>query len=154
MAGCGRQAIALALVLGAATSRLQHVLQARTPSSGRMQRRPSTRRRSAQHQRLPSGASRAGRDGPRLHQGRRGRALLGQADKNASQPWQNPATGARGMVTAYRGRLHVGTVSSAATSLRSYIRDLVKSWLQGDACLHPSGEVGDGALAAPAESGT
>lgn len=60
-------------------------------------------------------------------------ALLGQPDKSASQPWENPATGARGTVTA---------VADAYTSdgfqcrdfLASYIRDGAESWLQGDAC--------------------
>jgi len=60
-------------------------------------------------------------------------ALLGQPDKTASQPWENPSTGARGTVTA---------IADAYTSdgfqcrdfLASYIRDGAESWLQGDAC--------------------
>ena len=59
--------------------------------------------------------------------------LLGRPEKNASQPWQNPSSGARGTIT---------TVADAYTSdgfqcrdfLASYIRDGAESWLQGDAC--------------------
>jgi hypothetical protein len=59
--------------------------------------------------------------------------LLGRPEKNGSQPWQNPSTGARGTITA---------VADAYTSdgfqcrdfLASYIRDGAESWLQGDAC--------------------
>jgi 17 kDa outer membrane surface antigen len=59
--------------------------------------------------------------------------LLSRRDKNGSQPWQNPNTGARGTITA---------VADAYTSdgfqcrdfLASYIRDGAESWLRGDAC--------------------
>ena len=60
-------------------------------------------------------------------------ALFGRPEKNGSQPWENPSTGARGTITA---------VADAYTSdgfqcrdfLASYIRDGAESWLQGDAC--------------------
>lgn len=60
-------------------------------------------------------------------------ALLGRPEKNVSQPWENPGTGARGTVTA---------IADAYTSdgfqcrdfLASYIRGDSESWLQGDAC--------------------
>jgi hypothetical protein len=59
--------------------------------------------------------------------------LLTRPEKNASQPWENPDTGARGTVTA---------IADAYTSdgfqcrdfLASYIREGAESWLQGDAC--------------------
>jgi len=59
--------------------------------------------------------------------------LLGRPEKNLSQPWENPGSGARGTVTA---------LADAYTSdgfvcrdfLASYIRDGAESWLQGDAC--------------------
>jgi hypothetical protein len=59
--------------------------------------------------------------------------FLGAPGKHGSQPWENPATGARGTITA---------VADAYTSdgfqcrdfLASYIRDGAESWLQGDAC--------------------
>jgi hypothetical protein len=61
------------------------------------------------------------------------RELLARPEKNASQPWENPGTGARGTVTA---------IADAYTSdgfqcrdfLASYIREGAESWLQGDAC--------------------
>ena len=59
--------------------------------------------------------------------------LLGRPEKNGSQPWENPSTGARGTITA---------IADAYTSdgfqcrdfLASYIREGAESWLQGDAC--------------------
>lgn len=59
--------------------------------------------------------------------------LLSRPEKTANEPWENPATGARGTVSA---------IADAYTSegfqcrdfLASYIRDGVESWLQGDAC--------------------
>jgi len=59
--------------------------------------------------------------------------LLASPEKHASQPWENPGTGARGTVTA---------IADAYTSdgfqcrdfLASYIRQGAESWLQGDAC--------------------
>jgi surface antigen len=60
-------------------------------------------------------------------------AVLGRPEKDASQPWENPRTGARGTVTP---------IADAYTQdgfvcrdfLASYIRDGSESWLQGDAC--------------------
>ncbi len=60
-------------------------------------------------------------------------AVLGRPDKDASEPWSNPETGARGMVRP---------IADAYTQdgflcrdfLASYIRDGSESWLQGDAC--------------------
>ena len=59
--------------------------------------------------------------------------LLGRPEKNGSQLWENPGTGARGTITA---------IADAYTSdgfqcrdfLASYVRDGAESWLQGDAC--------------------
>ena len=60
-------------------------------------------------------------------------AVLGRLEKDASEPWVNPATGARGTVTP---------IADAYTQdgfvcrdfLASYIRDGAESWLQGDGC--------------------
>jgi len=60
-------------------------------------------------------------------------ALLAKGDKDKSAPWQNPATGARGMVAP---------IASAYTQdgftcrdfLASYVRAEEESWLQGEAC--------------------
>lgn len=60
-------------------------------------------------------------------------ALLGQPDKNASEPWENPATGARGTVTA-TADAYTSDGFQCRDFLASYIRDGAESWLQGDAC--------------------
>ena len=60
-------------------------------------------------------------------------ALLGQPDKNASQPWENPATGARGTVTA-TADAYTSDGFQCRDFLASYVRDGAESWLQGDAC--------------------
>ena len=59
--------------------------------------------------------------------------VLGRPEKDASQPWENPGTGARGTVTP---------IADAYTQdgflcrdfLASYIKDGTETWLQGDAC--------------------
>ena len=60
-------------------------------------------------------------------------AVLARGDKDASQTWENPATGARGTVTP----LAEASTKDGFTCrdfLTSYIRDGVESWLQGDGC--------------------
>ncbi len=59
--------------------------------------------------------------------------VVGSGVKDASQPWENPQTGARGTVTP---------IADAYTQdgflcrdfLASYVRSGAESWLQGDAC--------------------
>jgi surface antigen len=64
--------------------------------------------------------------------------VLTKGDKDSSQPWENPETGARGSVTplarAYNedGRICRGF-------LASYVNGSNESWLQGAAC-----QVGNG----------
>jgi surface antigen len=59
--------------------------------------------------------------------------VLGRSDKGASQPWENPGTGARGTVTAIADAYtHDGF--QCRDFLASYIREGSESWLQGDAC--------------------
>jgi outer membrane surface antigen len=60
-------------------------------------------------------------------------ALLGQPARNGTQPWENPATGARGMVTA-TADAYTSDGFQCRDFLASYIRDGAESWLQGDAC--------------------
>jgi surface antigen len=59
--------------------------------------------------------------------------VLTRGGKDASAPWENPSTGARGTVTpvatAYR---QDGT--TCREFLASYERDGSSSWLQGEAC--------------------
>ena len=59
--------------------------------------------------------------------------VLAKGDKDASQPWENPQTGARGSVTplassyAEDGRI-------CRDFLASYVNGDTESWLQGAAC--------------------
>jgi len=59
--------------------------------------------------------------------------LLGRREKTASQPWENPGTGARGTITA-TADAYTSDGFQCRDFLASYIRDGAESWLQGDAC--------------------
>jgi surface antigen len=59
--------------------------------------------------------------------------VLARTDKDASQPWANPGTGARGTVTPIAGA-YTQDGFQCRDFLASYIRDGAESWLQGDAC--------------------
>ena len=60
--------------------------------------------------------------------------VLTKGDKDASQPWSNPETGARGSVTpvaqAYAGE----DGRTCRDFLASYVNGATESWLQGAAC--------------------
>lgn len=59
--------------------------------------------------------------------------LLARNEPNASLPWENPKTGARGTVTPI-----AGTYTQAGMTCRdflaSYVREDTQDWLQGEAC--------------------
>jgi len=65
--------------------------------------------------------------------------VLTKGDKDSSQPWENPETGARGSVTP---------IAAAYTSegricrdfLASYVNGRSESWLQGGACKSGHGQ--------------
>ena len=59
--------------------------------------------------------------------------VLARSEKDASQPWENPRTGARGTVTPITGA-YTQDGLQCRDFLASYIRDGAESWLQGDAC--------------------
>jgi surface antigen len=59
--------------------------------------------------------------------------VLARTDKNASQPWENPGTGARGTITA-TADAYTQDGFLCRDFLASYVRDGAESWLQGDAC--------------------
>jgi len=59
--------------------------------------------------------------------------VLARAEKDASQPWQNPGTGAHGTVTPLADA-YTQDGFQCRDFLASYIRDGAESWLQGDAC--------------------
>ena len=60
-------------------------------------------------------------------------AVLGRAEQDASEPWSNPATGARGTVTPIADA-YTQDGLTCRDFLASYIRDGAESWLQGDGC--------------------
>jgi surface antigen len=58
---------------------------------------------------------------------------LARGEQNASVPWENPATGARGTVTPLAAAYsHAGR--TCRDFLASYVRGGAESWLQGEAC--------------------
>ena len=61
------------------------------------------------------------------------REVLARAEKDASQPWENPGTGARGTVTPLADA-YTQDGFQCRDFLASYIREGAESWLQGDAC--------------------
>jgi surface antigen len=59
--------------------------------------------------------------------------VLTRTDANASQPWENPGTGARGTVTPVAAA-YTQDGFTCRDFLASYVHDGSESWLQGDAC--------------------
>jgi surface antigen len=59
--------------------------------------------------------------------------VLTRTDATASQPWENPGTGARGTVTPI-ATAYTQDGFTCRDFLASYVRDGSESWLQGDAC--------------------
>jgi hypothetical protein len=64
--------------------------------------------------------------------------VLSRGGKDASVPWENPRSGARGTVTpiasAYTQDGH-----TCRDFLASYVSASSQAWLQGEACQHPKG---------------
>lgn len=59
--------------------------------------------------------------------------LLARNDPNASLPWENPRTGARGTVTPIAGAYTEAGVT-CRDFLASYIQGESEDWLEGEAC--------------------
>jgi surface antigen len=59
--------------------------------------------------------------------------VLARGDQDASLPWENPLTGARGTVTPIAS-VYTQDGMTCRDFLASYVRDGAESWLQGDAC--------------------
>jgi len=59
--------------------------------------------------------------------------VLSRGAKDASQPWENPATGARGMVTPI-ATAYTQDGETCRDFLASYVTPRAQSWLQGAAC--------------------
>lgn len=59
--------------------------------------------------------------------------LFSRGSKDASQPWENPRTGARGTITPI-ATAYTQDGALCRDFLASYLRDEKQSWLQGGAC--------------------
>ena len=59
--------------------------------------------------------------------------VLTKGDKDASQPWENPETGARGSVTPL-AQVYSSDGRTCRDFLASYVNGRSESWLQGTAC--------------------
>jgi hypothetical protein len=59
--------------------------------------------------------------------------VLSRGTKDASQSWENPATGARGTVTPI-ATAYTSEGKTCRDFLASYIHGSAQSWLQGEAC--------------------
>ena len=60
--------------------------------------------------------------------------VLTKGDKDASQPWENPETGARGSVTPLAQAYSADDGRICRDFLASYVNGATESWLQGAAC--------------------
>jgi hypothetical protein len=59
--------------------------------------------------------------------------VLTKGDKDSSQPWENPETGARGSVTPL-AQAYTSEGRTCRDFLASYVNGHSESWLQGAAC--------------------
>jgi len=59
--------------------------------------------------------------------------VLTRGDKDASQPWENPETGARGSVTPL-AQAYSSEGRTCRDFLASYVNGRSESWLQGAGC--------------------
>ena len=60
--------------------------------------------------------------------------VLTKGDKDSSQPWANPETGARGSVTPLSQAYSAEDGRTCRDFLASYVNGRAESWLQGAAC--------------------
>jgi surface antigen len=65
--------------------------------------------------------------------------LLALGSKNASLPWENPASGARGTITPITSAYSAAGGQTCRDFLASYIKGTSEAWLQGEACKHQAG---------------
>lgn len=64
--------------------------------------------------------------------------VLTRAQKDTSVPWENPATGARGSVTAIAAAYTIDN-AECHDFLASYVQGGKESWLRGEACRRGKG---------------
>ena len=60
--------------------------------------------------------------------------VLTKGDKDSSQSWENPETGARGSVTPLSQAYSADDGRTCRDFLASYVNGRAESWLQGAAC--------------------
>jgi surface antigen len=65
--------------------------------------------------------------------------VLTKGDKDASQPWENPETGARGSVTPL-AQAYSSDGRTCRDFLASYVNGRSESWLQGAGCKTDRGQ--------------
>nr|WP_244374959.1 RT0821/Lpp0805 family surface protein [Nitrobacter winogradskyi] len=65
--------------------------------------------------------------------------VLTRGSKDASQPWENPSTGARGSVTPL-AQAYTAEGRTCRDFLASYVNEKSESWLQGAACKARGGQ--------------
>jgi len=65
--------------------------------------------------------------------------VLTKGDKDSSQPWQNPETGARGSVTPLAQAYATEDGRTCRDFLASYVNGKTENWLQGSACHNGNG---------------
>jgi hypothetical protein len=65
--------------------------------------------------------------------------VLTKGDKDSSQPWQNPETGARGSVTPVAQAYAADDGRTCRDFLASYVNGSTESWLQGAGCKSAGG---------------
>lgn len=64
--------------------------------------------------------------------------VLTRGQKDVSQPWENPETGARGSVTPLAST-YTSEGRTCRDFLASYVRGTNEGWLQGEACQQNKG---------------
>jgi hypothetical protein len=125
------QAIALALALGAATSGCSYKLDSVFGKDEKPDQTASLRPAPAPTPAQTAAATPSEHD---LAYAKAAAAVvLASSEKDASQPWENPGTGARGTVTPIADA-YTQDGFTCRDFLASYVRDGAESWLQGDAC--------------------
>jgi surface antigen len=65
--------------------------------------------------------------------------VLTKGDKDSSQPWENPQTGARGSVTPVAATYADDDGRTCRDFLASYVNGKTEAWLQGAACQNGHG---------------
>ena len=66
-------------------------------------------------------------------------AVLSRGEKDASLPWENPRTGARGTVTPIASA-YTQDGQTCRDFLASYVSGSSQAWLQGEACKQQQGD--------------